>query len=392
NSFQFEHLNFPSHSQRKCPPPLLLSYNPFRQDCISRLRTRLEHILSSNIPDFDYMLYVVSQERVFTSAVGLDFLPDVKEAMDGLYSCLTTLLASQDSPTFVSWEMGPHGRLRFNITAECLNKLFEIGLSASCVASILQISKSTVHRRMREYNISVSNMYSTLSDDELDTAVRNIKSRFPHAGYRTVKGCLQSEGHRVQWTRVRASMHRVDTAGILSRLSSMGCVVRRKYSVPGPLCMQHIDTNHKLIRYNIVVFGGIDGFSRKIMYLNAASNNRAATAYEFFMDGVRKFGWPYKSVKLYLIERLWRDVWVAVTHLYYDVLHTLEEDGLLDIADCLHLYCVHYTFLPRLKDDLSRFAHGWDHHPIRTEQNMTPNQLWSKRGDQKTLFNCRVNF
>ncbi|XP_076843839.1 uncharacterized protein LOC143527165 isoform X3 [Brachyhypopomus gauderio] len=294
-------------------------------------------------------------------------------------------------------------------------------------ASFCQFCKRTIRKTMAEDRTvgafpaeafrqdCISRLQTRLEHalSNLDMMVRNIKSRLPHAGYRTVKGCLQSEGHRVQWARVRASMHRVDTAGILLRLSSMGCVIRRKYSVPGPLCMQHIDTNHKLIRYNIVVFGGIDGFSRKIMYLNAASNNKASTAYAFFLDGVRRFGWPKKvradqgvenvdiaqamftvrgtgcgsfisgkSVHnqrfFYFcrIERLWRDVWLAVTQVYYDVLHTLEEDGLLDIADSLHLYCVHYSFLPRLKDDLSRFARGWDDHPVRTEQNMTPNQLW----------------
>ena len=75
-------------------------------------------------------------------------------------------------------------------------------------------------------------------------------------------------------------------------------------------------------------------------------------------------------------ERLWRDVWLAVTQLYYGVLHDLEEDGLLDITGRLHLYCVHYAFLPRLKEDLARFTRSWDNHPLRTEQNMTPNQLW----------------
>ena len=98
----------------------------------------------------------------------------------------------------------------------------------------------------------------------------------------------------MQWERVKASMHRVDTAGILDRLTGMGCVVRRVYSVRGPRHLQHIDTNHKLIRYitsnlgfvtdqpditylnsdnalnflfryNIVIFGGIDGFSRKVL-------------------------------------------------------------------------------------------------------------------------------
>ncbi|XP_034064494.1 uncharacterized protein LOC117541447 [Gymnodraco acuticeps] len=70
----------------------------------------------------------------------------------------------------------------------------------------------------------------------------------PHAGYRLVKGTLQSRGFRVQWERVRDSMHRVDIVGILFRMNQLGCVVRRTYSVPGPKSLMHIDTNHKLIR------------------------------------------------------------------------------------------------------------------------------------------------
>ncbi|KAG1925523.1 hypothetical protein F2P79_025488 [Pimephales promelas] len=63
------------------------------------------------------------------------------------------------------------------------------------------------------------------------------------------------------------------------------------------------------------------------------------------------------------------NVWTGVTHVYYDVLHSLEEDGSLDISDNLHLFCAQYTFLPRL-------SAGWNAHPIRTEGFLTPNQLW----------------
>ncbi|MEQ2257041.1 hypothetical protein ILYODFUR_030369 [Ilyodon furcidens] len=76
------------------------------------------------------------------------------------------------------------------------------------------------------------------------------------------------------------------------------------------------------------------------------------------------------------IERLWRDVWTGVTHVYYDVLHSLEEDGFLNISDSLHLFCAQYTFLPRLKADLAKFSAGWNDHPIRTERSLSPNQLW----------------
>lgn len=87
-----------------------------------------------------------------------------------------------------------------------------------------------------------------------------------------------------------------------------------------------------------------------------------------------------KHTKLFFfflrIERLWCDVWSAVTSKYYETLHAMVEDGVLDLSNQLHLFCVHYTILPRLKSDLKCFIGSWNNHPIRTEANLTPNQLW----------------
>ena len=89
-----------------------------------------------------------------------------------------------------------------------------------------------------------------MTDQELDHIISVVKAQMPNAGYRMVQGHLVSMGIRVQGWRMMASMHRVDAAGIFMRMTQLGCVVRRSYSVRGPLSLVHIDTNHKLIRYS----------------------------------------------------------------------------------------------------------------------------------------------
>lgn len=76
------------------------------------------------------------------------------------------------------------------------------------------------------------------------------------------------------------------------------------------------------------------------------------------------------------IERLWRDIWMAVTNIYYDVLHSLEEEGFLEPTNSLHLFCCQFVFLPRLQASLDSFTSGWNNHPLRTERNRSPDQLW----------------
>lgn len=216
---------------------------------MSRFRQRLEYVLNNDPLDLDFLEYIVTQERTFMNALENADLPaDVCKAIEELSS----LLHQRNNPppfNSVVQMIGPYGRFRLQVTENHLQSLLQLGLPATCVADLLGVSRCTMYRRMQEYNMSVRSLYSTTSDDALDAKVRDIKTGLPHAGYQVVKGCLQVAGHRVQWNRLKASMHRVDTEGILTRMSTLGCVVRQKYSVQGPHFLQHIDTNHKLIRF-----------------------------------------------------------------------------------------------------------------------------------------------
>lgn len=129
-----------------------------------------------------------------------------------------------------------------------------------------------------------------VTDDELDSLVRSVKMRLPHIGYRMRMGELQAMGYHVKWEQVSVSMHRVDAAGILERMASVGCVARRVYSVKGPLSLAHVDTNHKLIRfvYSTCLYVQYSGYTVTIFISEAFYINSWRIQVNFYFYKVKK--------------------------------------------------------------------------------------------------------
>lgn len=83
------------------------------------------------------------------------------------------------------------------------------------------------------------------------------------------------------------------------------------------------------------------------------------------------------SVHNQRIERLWRDVFEAVTSVFYSLFYKMEELSLLNRLNELHLYALHYVFLPRINKCLFEFTRSWNCHPITTACGSSPLQLYT---------------
>ena len=123
----------------------------------------------------------------------------------------------------------------------------------------------------------------------------------------------------------------------------------------------------------MVTHCGIDGYSWLIKCCN---NNRASTVLSLFLQAVNQYGTPSQirvdqggenicvvrymlevreeerrsligsSVHNQRIERLCRDTHRCATSLYYRVFYFLENCDLFDPLNPLHMYALHYVYLP----------------------------------------------
>ena len=294
---------------------------------------------------------------------------------------------------------GSPGCPKVYVNVECVELLKEAGYTWTEIGAILGTSRSTLWRRLKDSGVSIS-PYCDVSDSALDYIVRRYQERNPNCGEVMLRGYLQSINVIVQRRRVRESLSRVSPLSRMMRRHSP--INRRIYKVPGANSLWHIDGHHKLVRWRFVIHGGIDGFSRMIVYLQCSTNNRAATVMTLFHKAAEKYGVPSRvrsdkggenilvcyymiSVKgvgrgSYLagcstrnqrIERMWRDVFRCVASTYYCLFHAMEATGVLDpdneadlIVDCL--------YLPRINHSLKEFTKAWNRHPLRTVNNWSP--------------------
>ena len=134
--------------------------------------------------------------------------------------------------------------------------------------------------------------YTDISDRHLDETVRRIKSDHPNDGEILMQAHLLRVGVRVPRQKLRSAIHRVDPTNTALRRTTT--VRRRIYQVEGPNSVWHLDGNHKLIRWRFVIHGGVDGFSRMIVFLQCSTNNTAPTVAKLFEDAICQYGLPEK--------------------------------------------------------------------------------------------------
>ncbi len=115
-------------------------------------------------------------------------------------------------------------------------------------------------RRVKAYGLENLQGFSEVSDEALDSFVKEIVQRHGRTiGQVFVAGYLKSKGLLVQRHRVRESLLRVDPD---NRILRWGVVVsRRVYYVPCPNSVWHLDGHQSLIRWGFVIHSCIDGFS-----------------------------------------------------------------------------------------------------------------------------------
>ena len=88
---------------------------------------------------------------------------------------------------------------------------------------------------------------------------------------------------------VRRIVKNLDPVGVESR--SRKRFRRRRYVAPGPNVIWHIDGYDKLKPYGFCIHGAIDGYSRRILWLEVGStNNDPMVTVQYYIDCVRQLG------------------------------------------------------------------------------------------------------
>lgn len=193
---------------------------------------------------------------------------------------------------------------------------------------------------------------------------------------------------------MRESLHKTDCGGIEERIRRR--LHRRVYNVVAPNHLWHIDTIHKLIRWHLVIAGRIDGFSRFVVFLQCTSDNKANTILKCFMGGVKDYGTPLRvrsdqGMKNYRVAEYmpqarganrssmitgkaptiselngYENVYEGVVFFYYDLYHFMEDEGILDPLNEIHLFSLYFVYLEKINQKLEVLRNAWAMHRLRT--------------------------
>ena len=201
-------------------------------------------------------------------------------------------------------------------------------------------------------------------------------------------------------------LRRVDPVGTTLRWRM--AIHRQKYYVPTPNSLWHIDSGHKLTRYKLITHVCIDRKTRLLVYVHCC-NNKADSVLSLFEECIRRMGLPSRvrsdygmenfyvaqfmlehrgegrgsnvtgsSVHNCRVERSHRDIYAGVLTFYSCIFEAMEDDGILDVLNDVHLYSLHHVFIPRINKSLQEFVFQMNNRPVSSEKNKSPLQMWQE--------------
>ncbi len=163
-------------------------------------------------------------------------------------------------------------QLRAFIMEQFIEFYFELGLKYKDIRSVLNtrhgfdVSERHLKRILRKKGLSRRKSYSALVD-LVDFISHQLQYSGQLHGYRWMYTKCRERGLRVRKEDVRMVLKELDPAGVSMRRARR--LRRRNYFAKGPNFIWHLDSYDKLKPYGVCINGCIDGFSRKIIWLNA---------------------------------------------------------------------------------------------------------------------------
>lgn len=218
-------------------------------------------------------------------------------------------------------------------------------------------------------------------------------------------------GLRVDKDTVRNLLKILDPEGVEAR--SKHRLQRRQYQTEGPNHLWHIDGYDKLKPFGFCIHGAIDGYSRRIMWLEVGpSNNDPFIIAQYYIDCVRQIGGTPRLIRadngtenvniagiqrffhseensfLYgkscanqRIEAWWSKLRKGCTDWWMRFFKDMRDCGIFCDIDVIHVECLRFCFMQVLRDELFKFAEQWNLHRMRPSRNVE-----SPSGRPDTLY------
>ena len=234
--------------------------------------------------------------------------------------------------------------------------------------------------------------------DIMTEIMDEIRSNGSDKDCRAIHQALTRKGFAVDKDSVRLALKELDPEGVALR--SRHTLRRRKYYAKEPNDIWHLDGNDKLKPYGFSIHGSIDGFSRKMVWLQLSPSNKNPSEIAYYyintvlkfdrvprrmsadigvenatVAGIKRFlrgnksnqncSFLFgKSIANQRIEAWWSYLRKVFLHRWINYFKDLIDEGLFDPSDEVDQECLRFSFYGILQDELDEIMKAWNQHRI----------------------------